>query len=411
MSPDWPWAAGLALAVAPALGHLYHFVLAINIASGLGYRESMMDRVRTGLFIGFGVSSAVFLGMHLHDPWWNWSWPLRSYAWLCLISGVVVWPMTSVALALRRRPEGVTQRSTVLELTSPCGRAELIGTGRRSWLLRLPGNASFHLCLREWEVEFSDLPESLAGLRIVQLSDLHFAPCFERRYFEQVIDACRGWQADLVILTGDVVDEDESIAWIEPLLGRLEARLGKFAILGNHDYEHQPRTIVHELGLAGFETLEGRWTSIDVEGAAVVLGGTSAPWGRALDPRAIPPADFRVLLSHTPDLFCQAQHWEIDLMFSGHNHGGQIRLPLVGAVFMPSRYSRRFDRGFFRRDQTLMYVSEGVAGMHPVRYGCPPEVTQFVLKGGQAATDRPGLQRKAKFARKHEATEPDRVQG
>ncbi len=62
----------------------------------------------------------------------------------------------------------------------------------------------------------------------------------------------------------------------------------------------------------------------------------------------MPPADLRLLLSHSPDLFYRAQDWDVDLMLAGHNHGGQIRLPLVGPVFMPSRYSRRFDRGFFR---------------------------------------------------------------
>ena len=72
-------------------------------------------------------------------------------------------------------------------------------------------------------------------------------------------------------------------------------------------------------------------------------------------------------------------------MLAGHNHGGQIRLPLIGAVFMPSVYSRRFDRGFFRRGPTLMYASEGIAGMHPVRYGCPPEVTRFVLRPASAS--------------------------
>ena len=81
----------------------------------------------------------------------------------------------------------------------------------------------------------------------------------------------------------------------------------------------------------------------------------------------------------------------MDLMFSGHNHGGQIRLPLVGAVFMPSRYSRRFDRGFFRAKGTLLYVNEGIAGKHPVRYGCPPEISRFVLKG--AAQELPGYSR------------------
>ena len=94
----------------------------------------------------------------------------------------------------------------------------------------------------------------------------------------------------------------------------------------------------------------------------------------------MPPADFRILLSHSPDLFYKAQGWAVDLMLAGHNHGGQIRLPLVGPVFMPSRYSRRFDRSFFRQNGTLMHVSDGVGGKHPVRYGCPPEVSRMVLR-------------------------------
>ena len=73
----------------------------------------------------------------------------------------------------------------------------------------------------------------------------------------------------------------------------------------------------------------------------------------------MPPADFRILLSHSPDQFYRARNWGVDLMLSGHNHGGQIRLPALGPVFMPSIYSRRFDRGFFRSGSTLLYVSEG----------------------------------------------------
>src|SRR5262249_53377802 len=141
-----------------------------------------------------------------------------------------------------------------------------------------PGNEAFRLCLHEWDVAIPGLPEPLSGLRIVQLSDLHLAPCFQPRYFERVIDACRTWHADLVFLTGDVVEDDEATAWIEPLLGPIEARLGKFAILGNHDQQNEPQAIVRALDLAGFETLEGHWTEIDVDGATIALGGTAAPW-------------------------------------------------------------------------------------------------------------------------------------
>jgi uncharacterized protein len=327
MSHDWPWPAVVALAVPAGLGHLCHLILAINIGSGLGYREPVMDRIRAVLFAGFWASSAFLLWKHVHDPWWTWSWPLWVYALLCTVTGTVGWPLASLGLALRRWPEGVAHGMAMRELAGPGERAQCIGDGRRSWLLRLPGNASFRLCLREWDVAIPGLPDPLAGLRIVQISDLHLAPCFQRRYFERVIDACRDWQADLVLLTGDVVEDDEVVAWIEPLLGPLEARLGKFAILGNHDEEHDPPAIIGELGRAGFETLEGHWTAIEVDGATVALGGTAAPWGPDVDPLAMPPADFRILLSHSPDRFYRAARWGIDLMVAGHNHGGQIRLP------------------------------------------------------------------------------------
>ena len=132
---------------------------------------------------------------------------------------------------------------------------------------------------------------------------------------------------------------------------------------------------------AGFASLEGRWCTMEENGARLAVGGTSAPWGPALLPGSVPAADFRILLSHSPDQFYRARDWGVDLMLSGHNHGGQIRLPALGPVFMPSVYSRRFDRGFFRSGSTFLYVSEGVAGKHPYRYGCPPEICCFVLKG------------------------------
>jgi uncharacterized protein len=381
---DWPWPVVLLLILPAALGHVCHFVLLINVVSGLGYPESAMDRVRRCFFVALWLSSTVLLWMHLRDPFWTWPWPLSSYALLCVISGMIVLPLTSLYLAMRKGPEGITGSARTIDLALANGTAALIGGGRRSWLLRLPGHHSFRLCLRDWEVKVPGLPGSLDGLQIVQLSDFHFAPCFKRRFFESVVDACRGWSADLLLVTGDIVEHDEAIEWIEPVLGGLRARLGKFAVLGNHDQIHRPGDVIRELARSGFLVLEGRWVTTAAGSSTIAIGGTSAPWGPAIDPRAMPPADLRILLSHSPDRFYKARDWGIDLMFSGHNHGGQIRLPFIGAVFVPSLYSRRFDRGFFRARRTLLYVNEGIAGMHPVRYGCYPEISRFVLRAGVA---------------------------
>jgi predicted MPP superfamily phosphohydrolase len=408
MSLDWPWPVVLALALPPALGHLYHFILIINIGSALGLREPLMDRIRDLLFAALWISSAVLLYLHVHIPWWEWGWPLWGYAALCAVSGAIVWPVNSLMIAWRRSPVGITGSPVTRDLTRASGDASLIGVGRHSWLLRLPCNEALSLSLREWDLAIPNLPEPLDGLRIVQISDLHFAPCYSRRFFELVIGACRAWDADFVFVTGDLVDHDEAIAWIEPVLSPLEAHLGKFAILGNHDKEHRPGLIARAMCHSGFEMLEGVWTTIALHGATIALGGTSAPWGPDINLRAIPASDFRILLSHSPDRFYRSARAGIDLIFAGHNHGGQIRLPLVGAVFIPSIYSRRFDRGFFRRDTTLMYVSAGVGGKHPVRYGCPPEVSRFVLRTATSLFNRA---RENAALESRNSMEPDWVQG
>ncbi len=98
-------------------------------------------------------------------------------------------------------------------------------------------------------------------------------------------------------------------------------------------------------------------------------------------------ADFRIVLSHSPDQFPRAASAGVELVVSGHNHGGQIRLPVFGPILMPSRYSRHFDRGFFRsRDgASTLYVSQGIGGKHPIRYGCTPEITRFTLRATPTA--------------------------
>jgi predicted MPP superfamily phosphohydrolase len=85
-------------------------------------------------------------------------------------------------------------------------------------------------------------------------------------------------------------------------------------------------------------------------------------------------------LSHTPDNIAWARQHRIDLVLAGHVHGGQIRLPLIGSIFVPSKYSRRYDGGTFHEPPTVMHVSRGLAGEHALRYNCRPEVTLVVLR-------------------------------
>ena len=382
---DWPWPVVLVLVLPAAVGHLCHFVLLINVMSGLGYPEPFMDRVRFCIFARSGLSSAVLLWMHLRDPFWTWPWPLFGYAILCVISGVIVLPLTSLYLALANRPMGsrAEPERSIWRLRNR--QPPSSDPGRRSWLLRLPGHDSFRLCLREWEVTVPGLPSSLDGLQIVQLSDFHFAPCFNRRFLRVGRRCLPVWSADLILVTGDLVEDDDAIEWIEPVLGPLEARLGKFAVLGNHDQEHQPGDVMRELTRAGFVVLEGRWVTIDAGEGIIAIGGTL----RSLGARDRSAHDAARSASHASEPFARSLLQGAGLGSRPHVLWATITADRsgcrwVGAVFMPSLYSRRFDRGFFRDEQTLLYVNEGIAGMHPVRYGCPPEISRFVLRTGAA---------------------------
>lgn len=363
-----------------AIGHLALFVLLINVTHGLGHDERRMDRAKVWMVLLFTAATAILAWRIGTGSVLALSWPVLAYLTLCAVTGLLFLPLCSAYLHLRPRPTGIVGRTAEVDLARCLGRESLIGPGKHAWMLRLPGNESFRLRKVEWDVGVPGLPEALDGLSVLHLSDLHMAPCLDRRYFEAVVDEASTLEADLTLFTGDLVDDETVFPWIVPLFRRLHGRLGSFAVLGNHDYKHHPRQSLRELEAAGFVTLEGAWAAIDHGGARTVLGGTSHPWGPRLVEEDRPAGDFHILLSHAPDLFYWAERTGFDLMLAGHNHGGQVRLPLVGPVFMPSIYSRRFDRGFFRRRGLLLHVSQGISGMHPVRYGCVPELGRLVLR-------------------------------
>lgn len=366
-----------------AVGHLALFVAIFNVVHGLGYREHVMARAKltlAGLFLG----STGLLGWELaRGSVAAVSWPTFLYAAFCLLTGLVAFPLATAYSHLRPVPQGVKGAETQVDLAgqTPGGLASLVGEGKYAWMLRLPGNESLRLRRVEWELQVPGLPRALDGLTILHLSDLHFARTFDRRYFEAVVAECQGFESDIAVFTGDLVDDDATIDWIVPVLSGFKGRSATFAILGNHDMEHHPGTILQRLDDAGIPHLEGRWAAVEHDGATVAVGGTCYPWGPALVAEDAPAnADYKILLSHAPDQFYWAERAGFDLMLSGHNHGGQIRLPLVGSVFMPSVFSRRFDRGFFRRNGLTLHVSQGIAGKHPLRYGCVPEVGRLTLK-------------------------------
>src|SRR5262249_10766966 len=158
----------------------------------------------------------------------SWHWAVQAYAIACLAIAVFGLPIVTLLRLGRRLPEGISARAVEIDVAAQEGKESLIGPGRHAWLLRLPGNESFRGKAIEWQVAVANLPEEWDGLSLVHLSDLHFAPCYRQRFFEAVADIAGGWQPDIVALTGDLVDHDDAIDWLVPVLSRIRGRFATF---------------------------------------------------------------------------------------------------------------------------------------------------------------------------------------
>ena len=226
------------------------------------------------------------------------------------------------------------------------------------------------------------LPSELEGLTIAHLSDLHMVGNLTEPFYEQVVEATNALQPDLVCITGDILEDTSCLPWIPRTLGRLQARHGRFFILGNHERRLPDAQVLRDaLAAAGLTDLGSRCESVEINGASILLAGNELPWFGSAPTWNLEPGtwSYRILLSHSPDQIYQAQLEQFDLMLAGHTHGGQIRLPLLGALISPSWHGWRYASGLFHEPPTVLHVSRGIGGTEAIRLNCPPEIALLVL--------------------------------
>jgi predicted MPP superfamily phosphohydrolase len=301
------------------------------------------------------------------------------YLGLCLFVALVYFPYLTLRRNMRRDPGRVTA-SQVVDIADRLGKPPA-GRGVKARLARLPGNQVFQVEYVEKTLFLPRLPAAWEGLTLLHLTDLHFHGTPDRDYFRVVMDRCAEWRPDLVVLTGDIVDSPTHHRWILPLLGRLRWNVAALAILGNHDHYVDVVPVRRRLRRLGIHVLENSWMPLEVRGEPMTVIGTEYPWLRPqADLRGCPEGVFRLCLSHTPDNIAWARAHAIDLMLSGHVHGGQVRFGPIGSILVPSGYGRRYDQGTFDEPPTLLHVGRGLSGEHPLRYDCRPEVTLLTLR-------------------------------
>jgi predicted MPP superfamily phosphohydrolase len=237
------------------------------------------------------------------------------------------------------------------------------------------------------DVELPGPAANIAWPRIAFLSDLHAGHYLTAADLERLAGLLMALEPDLVCLGGDLINHfHEELALLDPMIACLSAApLGVHAVPGNHDYVDLGRIErwTSHLEGRGVRVLRNRGLRIEHRGAGLWLCGVDdltegephladALAGR----RAGEPT---LLLSHHPDVFREASARGGDLQLSGHTHGGQIRLPVVGPVIAPSRYGLKYASGTFRTRNTLMHVSRGISSDEPIRINCLPELGIFTL--------------------------------
>ncbi len=305
--------------------------------------------------------------------WWTIPWALSLFGFGGLL-------LTITTRLLRVTPPGYELSSSeIIDVERELGYRPQ-GAGPHRGMLKVPGNEAFTFEANEKKFTFPNLHKDLNEITILHLSDLHFIGTLDRPYFEAICERAASWNPDLVVFTGDLLDKQELISWLPHTLGKLRAPLGCYYILGNHDWHLECGPIRQQLLELGWKDCAGRVREVRYHNGKILIGGDERPWmGKAPAFDTDSEESFKILLSHTPDNFTWAQQQEIDLMLSGHNHGGQVVLPVIGPLYSPSKYGVRYANGEFYSEPTAMHVSRGVSGKHPLRINCRPEITLIYL--------------------------------
>jgi predicted MPP superfamily phosphohydrolase len=250
-------------------------------------------------------------------------------------------------------------------------------------------------------IELKRLSPALDGLRIAQVSDIHFEQYTEASFVRRVVDEVNRLAPDIVVLTGDYVSEGpmpktygakSSYPCAEILSGIKCSQ--RWSVLGNHDTRVDPVMVTDALEIHGLPVLANKHIPFERDGARIWISGVkdiglSDPDLHLAAPQGLQTANEPViLLAHEPDYADKVvKHGGVDLMLSGHSHGGQVRFPLIGALYTPP-LGRKYVEGLFHLQNDLqLYVNRGIGAVGvPFRFDCRPELTLMTLRSPHAVT-------------------------
>ncbi len=312
------------------------------------------------------------------------------YLYCCVLLGIYfilrfIWRKFKIRL-----PKAIVERNErLVNIGAETDKPLLHGMITRM-LGAIPFNQIQLLSISEMTFEL-DVSPKLDGLKICQLSDLHFTGRLGVEYYEKVVELANSYEPDIIVITGDIVDNRKCLTWLDQTLGQLRPNLGCYYVLGNHDRRIREEAIYRgRLESMGLMRAAGRWKTIKFNGVDIKITGNELPWYKGAESLPTAPGGsdvaLKILLSHSPDQISWAEPYQFDLMFAGHTHGGQVVIPGIGPLVAPSKYGVLYAAGTFQIGDTLMHVSRGISGDDPIRFFCPPELGLFTIRSSSAPT-------------------------
>ena len=244
------------------------------------------------------------------------------------------------------------------------------------------------LSITRQEITIPGLPPALDGLVVAQLTDFHYEPDHLDELMAEAVQITNAAKPDIIALTGDFITNSDQV--LRPLmahLSRLKAQLGIYGIMGNHDGWHSRYSVFqHEFKRAGFDFLINDGSRINIKGESIFILGTDSIWSGQVNAskcyRGYCKGDPVIALVHEPDVFdplTKTNH--VSLQLSGHTHGGQCRVPLLGYAPVKVKYGKNYIYGAYEKGESRLFVSRGLGTVGtPVRFACPPEVAILTLK-------------------------------
>jgi predicted MPP superfamily phosphohydrolase len=251
---------------------------------------------------------------------------------------------------------------------------------------------TYRIEIKRYEFASSDIPEQFDGVTIVLLTDIHRGWFFPQRRVVDLVNRVNNLHPDIVALAGDYIYANREYEGPTfAALAALRASLGRFAVLGNHDYgEHDGGTMDSSaaekaIQRAGIQLLDNRGVWLEHKGARIRVGGV-ADYDEGqpdLGPTVTGtgPADFVLLLCHNPDYAEMLPAGAVDLMLSGHTHGGQVTFFGLWAPRLPSDYGQKYRTGMVRTATSTVVISNGIGTIFPpLRFFARPQIVEITLR-------------------------------